>query len=162
MNNVTLVGRITKEPSLKQSKQNQNYVRFTIAIDQYTSRGKVAEFIPCIAFGKTAEFVSKHASKGSYVSVQGALHCVWKKVNNVDYRDTNVYVSRLALLTGWKNGAVTNQNQQPVVFTMNSQQAPVNTNESTETVPFVSQEPPIASKYDSMDYFDIAEDDLPF
>ena len=33
MNNVTLVGRITKEPSLKQSKQNQNqnYVRFTIS-----------------------------------------------------------------------------------------------------------------------------------
>ena len=90
------------------------------------------------------------------------MHCVWKKVNNVDYRDTNVYVSRLALLTGWKNEAVTNQNQQPVVFNMNSHQVPVNTNESTEADPFVSQEPPIASKYDSMDYFDIAEDDLPF
>lgn len=162
MNNVTLVGRITKEPSLKQSKQNQNYIRFTIAIDQFTSRGKVAEFIPCIAFGKTAEFVAKHASKGSYVSVQGALHCAWKKVNEVEYRDTNVYVSRLALLTGWRNEAATNQNQQTVVFSTNTQQAPVNTNGSAEGATMVSQNPPVESKYDTMDYFDIAEDDLPF
>lgn len=158
MNNVTLVGRVTKEPSLQQSKQNQNYTRFTIAIDQYTTRGKVAEFIPCIAFGKTAEFLSKHASKGAYLSVQGALHSTWRKTKDgTDYRETTVYVSRLALLTGWKNTASdTVQNTSPNVATNTSQ-----------TVPFVSQNPvqfapEFSEAFNEANSDVIPYDDLPF
>lgn len=74
MNNCSLVGRLTKDAELRYTQgDNMTAVaRFTVAIDR---KGKDAgtDFIPCLAFGKTAEFVEKYFSKGQRIGLTGHI-----------------------------------------------------------------------------------------
>lgn len=71
MNNVTLTGRLTKNPAITESANNTT-ARFTLAVDR---RGEGSDFISCVAFGKTAEFVEKYFTKGKRIGVsKGRIH----------------------------------------------------------------------------------------
>lgn len=78
MNKVTLAGRLTRNPELKYA-QNDNSLaiaRYTLAVDRKMkkdSQGPSADFVPCIAFGKHAEFVVKYYKKGMRVIVGGHI-----------------------------------------------------------------------------------------
>lgn len=76
MNNVTLIGRITKDPELKYTTGNNTAVcQFNIAVDRrFKSEGQpTADFIPVVAWKQTAEFVSKYFNKGSRIAIIGQL-----------------------------------------------------------------------------------------
>ena len=76
MNHIGLVGRFTKDPSLKSISDNRVQTSFMIAINRNyrNSQGEVdADFIPCIAWGKLAERIVKHCGKGSLVGINGRL-----------------------------------------------------------------------------------------
>lgn len=77
MNKVVLIGRLTKDPELKTGgSNNTSYSRFTIAVNRKykNSDGKYdADFIGCIAFGKTAETISKFFNKGRLIAVSGHI-----------------------------------------------------------------------------------------
>ena len=68
MNKVSLVGRLVRDPEVRYSQgQNSTAVaRFTLAVDRrFKKEGEAnADFISCIAFGKTAEFIEKYFFKG--------------------------------------------------------------------------------------------------
>lgn len=70
MNTVVLMGRLTKDPEITESA-NSTTARFTLAVDR---RGEGADFISCVAFGKTAGFVEKYFSKGKKMALKGRLH----------------------------------------------------------------------------------------
>ena len=70
MNSVILLGRITKDPELKQTKQGKAYCLFTIAVDRGNDK---ADFIPCICWNETAQNLSKYVQKGRQLLVQGKL-----------------------------------------------------------------------------------------
>ena len=70
MNMVALIGRIVRDPEFR-SGEKTSVCKFTVAVDRKYSKDKEADFIPCTAFGKTAEFVSKYFSKGSRIGVTG-------------------------------------------------------------------------------------------
>lgn len=74
MNKVQLVGRLTKDAEVRYSQGDSQMAiaRFTIAVDR---RGKnnEADFISCVAFGKTAEFIEKYFSKGNRIGVCGHI-----------------------------------------------------------------------------------------
>lgn len=76
LNCLNLVGRLTKDPELKALGDNNVVAKFTIAVDRnYKDKdGKTpTDFIPCEAFGKTAEFVGNYLSKGRMISVSGEM-----------------------------------------------------------------------------------------
>lgn len=77
LNNITVVGRITADPELKQVGSGVSVCSFTLAVDRsYTKKGEEREtdFIPCTAWRGNADFVAKFARKGDVVGVTGELH----------------------------------------------------------------------------------------
>lgn len=73
LNNISLVGRITQTPELKIT-QNQKYIcSFTVACSRSSNGQKETDFIPCLAVGKTAEFVNKYFQKGTMMALSGRL-----------------------------------------------------------------------------------------
>ena len=75
MNSVQLVGRLTRDPEIKYTDGGYSVARFNIAVDRRYKRedGDNADFINCVAFGKTAEFIEKYFSKGKRIGVTGRI-----------------------------------------------------------------------------------------
>lgn len=73
MNNVQLIGRLTKDPEMKVIGDNLSLTTFKLAVDRRFRRTDEADFIPCKAFGKTAEFIGKYFSKGKKIGLTGRL-----------------------------------------------------------------------------------------
>lgn len=73
MNKWIGMGRLTKDPDVKHN-DNKAIARFTIAVDRkYKTEEQSADFIGCIAFGKTAEFIEKYGRKGTKFVVDGRI-----------------------------------------------------------------------------------------
>jgi single-strand DNA-binding protein len=76
MNRVVLVGRLVRDPNeLRRSANNNAVISFTIAVDnRFTKQeDRKADYVPCVAWSKTAEIVSQYAKKGALVGVEGRL-----------------------------------------------------------------------------------------
>lgn len=78
MNNVQLVGRFTRDPEVRYSTGERSIAiaRFTLAIDRrFKSEegNQTADFISCVAFGKTAEFIEKYFYKGQRIGLVGRI-----------------------------------------------------------------------------------------
>lgn len=96
LNNVNLIGRVTKEIELRKTQSNKSVVKFTLAVDdgkdgQGNSR---TQFIDCQAWEGLAETIQKYVLKGDMVNINGKL------VNN-NYESNGVkYYSYLVLASG--------------------------------------------------------------
>lgn len=76
MNLVVLNGRLTRDPELKFGQSGKAYSRFSIAVDrgfQSDKNAPTADFINCVAFGKTAEFIGEYFRKGKKILLNGKL-----------------------------------------------------------------------------------------
>ena len=78
MNSVVLVGRLARDPEVRVNPQTQNSVaRFTIAVDRggkdRNGEDRGADFISCVAFGKTGEFIERYFTKGKLIAIQGRI-----------------------------------------------------------------------------------------
>ena len=77
MNKVILLGRLTKDVEMRYTsgKEPLAVASFTLAVNRRfkTQDGQTADFINCVAFGKTAEFAERYFAKGQQVSVVGRL-----------------------------------------------------------------------------------------
>lgn len=76
LNRICIMGRLTAAPELRYTQQNTPVASFTLAVDRDFQSGgseRQTDFIPCVAWRKTAEFVSKYFSKGSMAAVSGRL-----------------------------------------------------------------------------------------
>ncbi len=76
MNCVQLVGRLTATPELKQTQSGIATTRFTVAVDRrYQKNGeeKQADFINCVAWRQSAEFVCKYFTKGQRIGLEGRI-----------------------------------------------------------------------------------------
>ena len=74
MNKVILLGRLTKDPEVRQG-QTMTVTKFSLAVDRrIKAEGQPsADFISCVAFGKTAEFIEKYFKKGSKMALEGRI-----------------------------------------------------------------------------------------
>jgi single-strand DNA-binding protein len=74
MNKVILVGRLTRDPETRQAGET-TVTRFSIAVDRRFKQdgGQAADFPSCVAFGKTAEFISKYFHKGMKIALEGRI-----------------------------------------------------------------------------------------
>ena len=77
MNKVILMGRLTREPEMRNSNGESNtaIARYTLAVDRrYKREGEAgADFISCVAFGRSAEFAEKYFHQGLKVVVTGRI-----------------------------------------------------------------------------------------
>lgn len=72
MNIVIEQGRLTKDPEVAYTKSGMTRTTFTIAVDR-VGKEKQADFIPCVAWGKTAETIGKYFHKGKPIIISGSL-----------------------------------------------------------------------------------------
>ena len=77
LNHITIMGRLTRDPELRYTQSQPPVASFTLAVDRdFGSRDggeKQTDFIDCVAWRQTAEFVSKYFTKGSMAVVSGRL-----------------------------------------------------------------------------------------
>lgn len=77
MNKVVLMGRIVRDPEVKYSRGEKSMAiaRYTLAVDRKIKKDNdaTADFISCVAFGKSGEFAEKYFRKGTKVAVSGHI-----------------------------------------------------------------------------------------
>ena len=96
LNKVILIGRFTRDPELRSTPQGTSTCSFSLAVDRnYQSAGgeRQADFINCVAWRQTAEFISKYFQKGNMVCVEGSIQTrSWK-----DNEGNNRYVTEVVV-----------------------------------------------------------------
>jgi len=96
MNKVILMGRLTRDPEVRYGADDKAVARFTLAVDRRFRRNEdtqTADFINCVAFGKTAEFIEKYAHKGTKFLVEGRF-----KTGSFQRNDgTKVYTTEIVV-----------------------------------------------------------------
>lgn len=73
MNTVNIMGRLTRDAEIRATQTGKSVASFTIAVDSGYGEKKTANFIPCVAWEKTAEFISKYFGKGDMIAITGEL-----------------------------------------------------------------------------------------
>ena len=104
MNSVQLTGRLTKDPEAKQTQTGLTVCSFTLAVDRHVSNQQSADFISCVAWRQSADYLSKYGHKGDMVELEGKI-----QTRNYDDRDgkkvyvTEVVADRLSLISTKKS-----------------------------------------------------------
>lgn len=95
MNKVVLVGRLTKDPELRFAAGSGTSVcRFTVAVNRQFKKDET-DFISCVSFGKTAEIIAQHFTKGKQIAVSGSI-----RTGSYDAQDgTKKYTTDVAVDT---------------------------------------------------------------
>lgn len=90
LNKAIIMGRLTRDPELRHTPSNVPVVSFTVAVerDRKTSGQPTTDFIDCVAWYKTAEFVSQWFNKGSMIVVTGRI-----QVRNWEDKNGNKRIS---------------------------------------------------------------------
>lgn len=91
MNNINLIGRLTKDPDCRVLNTGSQVATFTLAIDRKFKNQdgtRSADFIPIVAWGKTAELCGKYLEKGQQVGITGRCQTRTYQAND----GTNRYV----------------------------------------------------------------------
>lgn len=84
MNNVSLIGRLTADPEMRKTQNDKSVLSFSIAVNNPHKKDEVF-FIRVVAFGTTAEFITRYFSKGDRIGVIGYI----KSRNYVDKDSVN-------------------------------------------------------------------------
>lgn len=147
INNVVLVGRLTKEIDLRYTESGTAVGNFTLAVNrQFTNQQgeREADFINCVAWRKTAEIIANYTAKGSMIGIQGNIQ-TRSYDNNEGKRVyvTEVVAQSVSLLENKK----TNEGNQ-----QNSNKTNKSNSNFNNKDPFDKSSQPI----------DISDDDLPF
>ena len=121
LNHITIMGRFTKDPELRRTPSGIAVASFTLAVDRdYSGKDnseKEVDFIDCVAWRQTGEFVAKHFSKGRMAAVSGSLQIRnWtdkdgNKRRNAEINVDNVYFadSKRAAENGGSDGTAAAQ-----------------------------------------------------
>lgn len=72
MNAISITGRLTKDIELKSTQSSLSVCTFTVAVQRPHTK-ETTDFIPCVAWRQSAEFLAKYARKGSRVGITGTL-----------------------------------------------------------------------------------------
>lgn len=157
INRTILVGRLTKDPVLRQTGSGIFVAQFTLAVNRaYKNKDgeRDADFISCVIWRKAAQNFTKFTSKGSLVGIDGRI-----QTRTYDDKDgkrvyvTEVIVADFSLLDYRKDDSDKNTNATTAGSSTNTQNTNTNTSQGQSTTP--DPVPPD-------DSIDISDDDLPF
>lgn len=149
INSVVLVGRLTKDIELRKTQSGLSVASFTIACDRRLSQEQKnngeqsADFISCVAWRGSADFLSSYAHKGDTVGVEGRL-----QTRSYDRDGQRVYVTEvLANSVNLLHSKQTVQSQEQASY---------------EPQPTQEPKPQQMSDFDYLPNVDVSSDDLPF
>lgn len=111
MNKVILLGRLVRDPEIKASQNGKIFTQFCIAVDRPYVKGKDREtdFINCVAFNKTGEFIGNYFNKGQRILIEdGNLRVTSFEKNGEKRFTTNVVVNKVAFVDKSEKKAVSN------------------------------------------------------
>lgn len=149
INKVILVGRITRDPELRKTSSGISTVSFTLACNRRFSNsqgGQDTDFINCVAWRQSADFMANYVRKGALLGVEGRI----QTRNYKDQSDRTVYVTEVVC-----DSVQILESKRDTQATNNTYQAPRQEVYHND----------IQSSYESdfgSDTLDIASDDLPF
>lgn len=106
MNTVHLLGRLTGDPELRQTPSNISVTSFTVACDRAYSKGaaRQTDFIDCVAWRGTAEFVCRYFQKGKPILLEGRLQVTnYTDKNGEKRRRYEVVADNVHFVDGSKN-----------------------------------------------------------
>lgn len=161
MNNVTISGRLTRQPDIRysQSEQALCIANFSVAIDRKSKKSQQkADFINCTAFGNIAEFVETYVTTGDYVEIRGRIQSSSYKDKDGNNRSAvSVVVDELETgpKTGWDERRRNRENGSSAGPDPSEPVAAANQNAPGEETPAVNPANDFLP-YDGMD------DELPF
>ncbi len=95
MNHWVGIGRLTRDPNVKYTQGGKAYASFTLAIDRRKGADGAhkADFIPCVAWEKTAEVIAQYCAKGRKIAVEGRI-----QTRSYDAKDgTKRYVTEVVV-----------------------------------------------------------------
>ncbi len=100
MNCVILVGRLTRDPEIRQTQSGMAVASFTIAVDERKGGEKSTIFIPVSVFGKQSDVVRDYVKKGYLLGVTGRLtqRKYVRKTDNVEVTSTEIIADRVDLM----------------------------------------------------------------
>lgn len=113
MNRVILVGRLARDPELKATNSGTSVCRFSVAVDRIkkTEGQPSADFLRCIAFGKTGETINQYLGKGRRIALEGHIQTGSYTAQDGSKRyTTDVIVDRFDFVDSRSDGQ---QQQQP-------------------------------------------------
>ncbi|MBQ2658088.1 MAG: single-stranded DNA-binding protein [Erysipelotrichaceae bacterium] len=93
LNNVILIGRLTRDVELRKTQSNTSVCQFTVAVDRFKRKDQEkaeADFINCVAWSHAADFLSSYGLKGAIVSVEGRI-----QTRSYDGENGKIYVTEV-------------------------------------------------------------------
>lgn len=109
LNQITVMGRLVRDPEIRYTQSGTPVTSFTLACERDFAQGdtKVTDFIDCVAWRNTAEFVSKHFAKGTMAVVNGRLQFRdWQDRNGNNRRNAEILVENIYFGERKQQGAV--------------------------------------------------------
>ncbi|HKM23998.1 MAG TPA: single-stranded DNA-binding protein [Erysipelothrix sp.] len=143
VNRTVLVGRLTRDPELRKTATGKSVLSFSVAINRQFNKDQT-DFVNCVAWEQTADFMSTYLTKGSLISVEG-------RIQSGSYEDTtgkkvytqDVVAERVQAL----ESRAQREQARPVAFEQSYQASP---------------SPAPTYSNDDEPVLDITSDDLPF
>lgn len=113
MNQVNLIGRITKDLEIRYTQTQKAVCEFSLAVNR---TGEGVDFIPCTVWGKSAENLTKYQGKGSQIAVSGKITIDTYEIEGAKRYKTYVLVNNVEFL-----GTKKEENNQNIVQKTNSE-----------------------------------------
>lgn len=124
MNNVNLIGRLTKDIELRYTQSNMAVARFILAIDEGFGEKKKTNFISCLAFGKTAENMEKFVGKGQRIALQGRITTGQYEKDGQKHYTSDVIADRVEFIESREKNYVSKSESVPEGFAEIDEQIP--------------------------------------
>ncbi len=106
INKAILMGRLTRDPVIRHTDSGKAVCNFTVAIENGYGEEKSADFVSCVAWNKTAEFVDKYFAKGRMIIVVGRIQTrTWEDRDGKKNYVTEVVASEVAFGESKKDAA---------------------------------------------------------
>ena len=105
MNRIFLMGRLVKDPELRDTHSGKTYARVGLAVDRPFSKNKEVDFFNLVAWDKTAEMMSRYLGKGRRILVEGRLQTNSYEKNGVKVSTYDVIVSNVEFADDKKKAA---------------------------------------------------------
>lgn len=114
INNVTIIGRITKDIELRATSSGTNNASFSLAVERNFKNAngeKETDFINCVAWRKTAEILAQYAPKGSMIGIRGRIQTRnYENNQGVRVYVTEIVADEVQLIDTRNNNQGTNAN----------------------------------------------------
>lgn len=136
-NKIILGGRLVADVECRNLQNNTSIATFCIATTRYNGKEKTTDFINCVAFGKTAEFISKYFHKSSSILIEGELQLnVYTDKEGKKNRSYNVKINNAYFVDSVNSTGVSANENSSSTPTVNTPADAASVNDEDDDLPF--------------------------